>query len=151
MDQRICEYVLLSEFDPADLNPAVNKWIEEGWQPLGSPSIGYFPELGAVILNQAMVRREDAERMAELEEEYNVLTTQLDNAEWILAEVARFWQEIRAAGAAVHDAYKEAALDVHGDESWSGPLGAARNREFVTRLALENRLDEIVEEYGEGR
>jgi hypothetical protein len=59
MNQKITDYSLLDEKTSDNLNQAVSEFMEDGWQPFGSPSV--IPETEEYYASycQAMVKYEE--------------------------------------------------------------------------------------------
>ena len=64
--KRVIEYRTITATGDGELNVEVNAYIEEGWQPLGGPSMGVFPHfnptqdvMATLLYSQAMVKYVD--------------------------------------------------------------------------------------------
>lgn len=59
--KKIIEYIIIEDHDSLCLGERINEYIEEGWQPYGSPFSANESSSGSITYSicQAMVKYED--------------------------------------------------------------------------------------------
>lgn len=56
-EEKIKEYIIISDYSATDVVEAVNQYISDGWEPQGGLAITKDTQLGRMAYAQAMIKR----------------------------------------------------------------------------------------------